>query len=151
MTVITLHTEIKTSIEKAFQLSLDIDFHKRTASQTHEEAIAGVTTGIIKHNETVTWRGKHFGFFLTHTSKITAYEAPNYFVDEMIEGNFKSFRHQHFFEEKEGIVYMKDIISYNTPFGIFGKLFDALLLRKHMKDFIENRNSILKTELEQNS
>ncbi|WP_299210052.1 SRPBCC family protein [uncultured Dokdonia sp.] len=148
MTVIILHTEIQTTTEKAFQLSLDIDFHKKTASQTQEEAIAGITSGIIKYNETVTWRGKHFGVFLTHTSQITAYEAPTYFVDEMIKGNFKSFRHQHFFEQKENTVHMKDIITYSTPYGIFGKLFDSLLLKKHLTDFIKNRNQTLKTALE---
>lgn len=148
MTVITLHTKIHSTVEEAFKLSLDIDFHKKTASQTNEEAIAGVTSGIIKHNETVTWRGKHFGVFLTHTSIISAYEASSYFVDEMIEGRFKSFRHQHYFEQKEDGVHMKDVITYQTPYGIFGKLFDKLLLKKHLTDFIENRNSILKKELE---
>lgn len=151
MTVITLHTEILSTLEEAFQLSLDIDFHKKTASQTQEEAIAGVTSGIIKQNETVTWRGKHFGVFLTHTSQITAYEASTYFVDEMIEGNFKSFRHQHFFEKKDNVVYMKDVITYETPYGIFGKIFDHLLLKKHLTHFIENRNQVLKVALEQDS
>jgi len=134
MTVITLHTKIHSTVEEAFKLSLDIDFHKKTASQTNEEAIA--------------WRGKHFGVFLTHTSIISAYEASSYFVDEMIEGRFKSFRHQHYFEQKEDGVHMKDVITYQTPYGIFGKLFDKLLLKKHLTDFIENRNSILKKELE---
>ena len=151
MTEITLHTEIQSTIEKAFLLSLDIDFHKKTASQTQEEAIAGVTSGHIKYNETVTWRGKHFGVFLTHTSQITAYEASSYFVDEMIEGNFKSFRHQHFFEQKGETVFMKDVLKYSTPYGIFGKLFDSLFLKKHMTHFIENRNLAIKTALEKES
>ncbi len=148
MTEITLHTEIQSTIEEAFLLSLDIDFHKKTASQTQEEAIAGVTSGRIKYNETVTWRGKHFGVFLTHTSQITAYEASSYFVDEMIEGNFKSFRHQHFFEQKGNTVFMKDVIKYTTPYRIFGKLFDSLFLKKHMTQFIKNRNLAIKTALE---
>lgn len=148
MTVITLHTEIQSTIEKAFQLSLDIDFHKKTASQTNEEAIAGVTSGIIKYNETVSWRGKHFGVYLTHTSQITAYEVPRYFVDEMIKGNFKTFRHQHFFEQKENMVHMKDVITYTTPYRIFGKLFDRFLLKKHMTHFIQHRNQTIKTALE---
>lgn len=148
MTVITLHTEIKSTIEEAFQLSLDIDFHKKTASQTNEKAIDGVTSGIIKHNETVTWRGKHFGVFLTHTSLISAYEPPTYFVDEMIKGNFKSYRHHHYFKQKGDLVDMKDVITYATPYGIIGKLFDRLLLKKHMTHFIQNRNQSIKTVLE---
>lgn len=148
MTTIELETQIQTSIEKAFNLSLDIDFHKKSASQTHEEAIAGVTSGIIKLNETVTWRGKHFGIFLTHKSIISALEHPHYFVDEMIQGRFKFFKHHHYYEEKNGVVYMKDVITYTTPYGILGKLLDVILIKKHMTKFIENRNQALKNELE---
>ncbi len=148
MTTIELDTQIQTSIEKAFNLSLDIDFHKKSASQTHEEAIAGVTSGIIKLNETVTWRGKHFGIFLTHESIISALEHPYYFVDEMIQGRFKSFKHRHYYEEKNGVVHMKDVITYTTPYGILGKLLDVILIKKHMTQFIKNRNQALKNELE---
>lgn len=148
MTTIELETQIQTSIEKAFNLSLDIDFHKKSASQTHEEAIAGVTSGIIKLNETVTWRGKHFGIFLTHKSIISALEHPHYFVDEMIQGRFKFFKHRHYYEEKNGVVFMKDVITYTTPYGILGKLLDVVLIKKHMTQFIKNRNQALKNELE---
>ncbi len=148
MTTIQLDTEMHTSIEKAFNLSLDIDFHKKSASQTKEEAIAGVTSGHIKLNETVTWRGKHFGFFLTHESVISALERPYYFVDEMIQGRFKFFKHSHYYEEKNGVVHMKDVIMYRTPYGILGKLLDVLLIKRHMTQFIKNRNQALKNELE---
>lgn len=148
MTTIELDTQIQTSIEKAFTLSLDIDFHKKSAAQTNEEAIAGVTSGIIKLNETVTWRGKHFGVFLTHESIISALQHPHYFVDEMIQGRFKSFKHRHYYEEKNGVVHMKDVITYTTPYGILGKLLDVVLIKKHMTQFIKNRNQALKNELE---
>jgi hypothetical protein len=39
---------------------------------------------------------------------------------------------------------MIDNLSYETPFGIFGRLFDKILLKKHLTNFIIQRNKVLK-------
>ena len=69
--------------------------------------------------------------------------------DEMEEGHFKSFKHEHSFVEKDGKTVMIDNINYETPFGVFGKLFDKIILKKHLTNFILNRNKMLK-ELAEN-
>ena len=144
MTKIILITKINALIDNVFDLNRNIDIHKQSNSKSKETAIAGVTSGLINKGETVTWHGKHFGFYLTHKSLISEMNFPSYFVDEMIEGKFKSFKHHHFFEELNGIVTMKDEIHYETPFGIFGKLFDAIILKKHLTRFINERNTFIK-------
>jgi ligand-binding SRPBCC domain-containing protein len=148
MTTITLETNIKNDIIAVFNRSLDIDFHKKSASKTQETAIAGVTSGIIGANETVTWRGKHFGVFLTHTSLISSYEKPYTFTDEMIEGNFKSFKHIHTFTVSNGVTTAKDVLTYEVPFGLFGQLFDFLFLKRHLTKFLKIRNLAIKNSLE---
>lgn len=144
MTTINLTTKIKASKETVFDASRNIDIHQQSASQSNEKAIAGTTTGLINLNETVTWRGKHFGFYLTHKSRITNMNFYDYFVDEMEEGKFKTFKHEHFFEEENEITVMKDKLQYETPCGVLGKLFDILLLEKHLTKFLLERNKILK-------
>lgn len=144
MTTINLTTKIKASKQIVFDSSRNIDIHQQSASKSNEVAIAGITSGLINLNETVTWRGKHFGFYLTHKSRITAMNFYDYFVDEMEEGKFKIFKHEHFFEEKNGITIMTDKMQYQTPFSIFGKLFDILFLEKHLTNFLIERNKILK-------
>lgn len=148
MTQITLETTINAPVEKAFHLSLNIDFHKESASQTREEAISGITSGHIHLGETVTWRGKHFGLWLTHTSIISAYEAPFFFVDEMTEGKFKSFRHEHSFRESGKNTLMTDILTYEVPYGIIGAAFNHFVLKKHLTKFLNTRNLALKNTLE---
>jgi ligand-binding SRPBCC domain-containing protein len=69
----------------------------------------------------------------------------DYFVDEMEEGKFKSFRHEHIFNEKDGVTIMKDKLHYEVPYGFFGELFDLLFLKNHMINFIIERNKTLKT------
>lgn len=144
MTTIYLTTKIKASKQIVFDASRNIDIHQQSASPSKEKAIAGVTSSLINLNETVTWRGKHFGFYLTHKSRITAMNFHDYFVDEMEKGKFKSFKHEHFFEEENNYTIMKDRLQYETPFGIFGKLFDILLLQKHLTNFLLERNKVLK-------
>lgn len=144
MTTIKITTHYFAPIEKVFDTNRDISIHQQTASKTKEVAIAGITSGLINKNETVTWKGKHFGVFVTHQSLIPEMIFPTYFVDEQLKGHFKSFKHQHFFEQKENYVEVKDFLEYETPFGVFGKLFDKLFLKKHLTNFIIHRNAILK-------
>lgn len=144
MTTIHLTTKIKATKQIVFDASRNIDVHQQSASKTREVAIDGITSGLINLNETVTWRGKHFGFYLTHKSRITAMNFYDYFVDEMEKGKFKFFKHEHFFEEQNGITIMKDKMQYETPFVIFGKVFDSLFLKKHLIRFLLERNKILK-------
>ncbi|MEG0849077.1 MAG: SRPBCC family protein [Flavobacterium sp.] len=144
MATINLTTKIKAPKQIVFDASRNIDIHQQSANPSKEKAIAGVTSGLINLNETVTWRGRHFGFYLTHKSRITAMNLYDYFVDEMEKGKFKSFRHEHFFEQENGITIMKDKLQYETPFGILGKLFDVLLLKKHLTNFLLERNKVLK-------
>jgi ligand-binding SRPBCC domain-containing protein len=68
----------------------------------------------------------------------------------MEEGKFKSFKHEHFFEETNDVIIMTDNLQYDTPFGIIGKLFDVLFLKKHLTQFLLERNRILKETAESN-
>ena len=144
MTTIKIITHYFAPIETVFDTNRNIDIHQQSASKTMEVAIAGITSGLINKNETVTWKGKHFGVYLTHQSLISEMDFPTYFVDEQLKGQFKSFKHQHFFEQKENYVEVTDVLEYETPFGIFGQLFDKLLLKNHLTNFIIHRNAVLK-------
>lgn len=144
MKTIKVLTNINAPIQTVFDLSRDIDAHQQSTSPTKETAIDGVTSGLINYNETVTWRGKHFGIYLTHKSRITAMVLHNYFIDEMEEGVFKSFRHEHLFNEKDGITIMKDKLYYEVPYGFLGEVFDLLFLKPHLIHFLIERNKVLK-------
>lgn len=144
MPVITIKTVINAPIDIVFDLSRSIDLHKISTADTKEEAIAGKTSGLIEMGETVTWRAKHFGITQLLTSKITAFNAPFYFVDEMVSGAFKSFKHEHILKEQDGLTVVTDVFNYQSPYGILGKLADILFLERYMKVFLLKRNNIVK-------
>ena len=129
---IELRTEIKANKEIVFDLSRSIDLHKISTEHTNEEAVAGKTSGLIGLNESVTWKAKHFGIYQRLTSKVTEFDRPNYFVDELVNGAFKNFRHEHHFTDLNDGTLMKDFFDYKSPLGILGKLADNLFLKTYM-------------------
>jgi ligand-binding SRPBCC domain-containing protein len=149
MSTIHLETFIKADIRKVFDLARDIDLHQKSTFQTGEVAIAGRTSGLIEFGETVTWKAKHLGVVQTHTSKITAMEKPYHFTDIMLKGTFKSFKHQHIFRQDGRNTVMTDILEFESPFGIFGKLFNYFFLKNYMTKFLIERNKLIKITAEQ--
>ncbi|SDS96846.1 Ligand-binding SRPBCC domain-containing protein [Maribacter dokdonensis] len=141
---VVLTTEINASKEIVFDISRSIDLHKISTEQTNEEAIAGVTTGLIGLNEWVTWQAKHFGISQKLTTKITEFEYPNYFTDEMMKGAFKNFKHKHVFESRQNGTLMTDYFDYTSPLGFLGKIADSLFLKKYMTNFLKKRNTTIK-------
>lgn len=141
---IVLTTKINASKEIVFDISRSIDLHKISTEQTNEEAIAGVTTGLIGLNEWVTWQAKHFGISQKLTTKITEFEYPNYFTDEMMKGAFKNFKHKHVFESHQNGTLMTDYFDYTSPLGFLGKVADGLFLKKYMTNFLKKRNTTIK-------
>lgn len=144
MSKIYLTTIIKADINTVFDLSRDIDLHQKSTFKTGEKAIAGKTSGLIELGETVTWRAKHLGFYQTHTSKIIEMEKPNKFTDVMLKGRFKSFKHQHIFKQEGKNTIMTDILEFESPFGIIGKLFNRFFLKNYMRNFLLERNAMIK-------
>ena len=141
---IEIRTEIKASKNIVFDLSRSIDLHKISTEHTNETAIAGKTSGLIGLDESVTWRAKHFGIYQNLTSKITEFQQPNFFVDEMVDGAFRSLRHEHHFTELNGGTLMTDYFEFKSPLGLLGKLADRLFLRKYMTVLLEKRNMTVK-------
>jgi ligand-binding SRPBCC domain-containing protein len=144
MTQIELSTPINAPIEKCFDLARSIELHIASTKQTGEQAIAGRTTGLIGLGETVTWRAKHFGVWQTLTSKITEFDYPNSFTDEMVEGAFKTMRHEHLFYAVNGQTLMKDIFIFESPYGRLGDMVNFIFLGWYMNRLLKKRNAVIK-------
>jgi len=145
MPVIRLQTAIKSPIERCFDLSRDIELHTRSTAQTREIAIAGVTKGLISLGEEVTWEATHFGLRQRLTTRITAFNRPFHFRDSQIDGAFKRFDHDHYFEVlSDGETLIIDVFDYTSPLGWLGRLADILFLEAYMRDFLMRRNALIR-------
>jgi ligand-binding SRPBCC domain-containing protein len=150
MPVIELKTYVHSTLEICFDLSASIELHQLSTKRTKEKAIAGRTSGVIKHNETVTWEAIHFGIKQKLTSVITAYNRPDHFRDEQLKGAFKYFKHDHYFEIKNNGVEITDRFEFESPFGLIGKAFNWLVLTNYMRKFLVERNEVIKEYAETN-
>ena len=106
--------------------------------------MAGVTSGLIGSGQQVTWRGRHFGVMVRHTSEITAYQFPNYFQDSMVRGLFKSFRHDHHFETVGEKTRMRDAMEFEAPLGVLGIIAERVALENHLRDLLRSRNETIR-------
>jgi ligand-binding SRPBCC domain-containing protein len=145
---IQLTTKIAAPIERCFDLSRSIDLHLKSVEWSSEQAIAGVTSGLIGSGEEVTWRARHFGVMISHTSRITAYERPIYFQDAMMRGVFRSFCHDHYFESRSSSTIMRDDVKFAAPLGILGVIAEKALVERYMRTFLMRRNAEIKRAAE---
>ncbi|MBC8451170.1 MAG: SRPBCC family protein [Planctomycetes bacterium] len=148
MARIELSTEIQAPLERCFDLARDLDLHKRALRASHEEAIAGRTSGLIEKGETVTWRARHFGVWHEHTSEIVGFEPPTFFRDEMIQGRFREFVHDHYFQATETGTHMRDVLVFRSPLGPLGALVDKLVMKAYLQQLLAKRNEQIRREAE---
>ena len=130
----------------AFDLSLSIDAHLGSFEHSGEQAVGGVTAGLIGLGEFVTWRARHFGITWTMTSTITEWDRPRCFVDEQRKGPFKSFRHEHLFEPVAHGTRLVDHVEFQAPLGPLGRVAERLVLARYLRRLIDVRNTFLVTE-----
>jgi ligand-binding SRPBCC domain-containing protein len=145
---ITIVAWIEAPIERCFDAARDLDLHVKSVSHTKERAVAGRTSGLIGAGEEVTWRARHFGITQHFTSRITAFDRPQYFQDTMQRGAFKSFVHDHFFERDQGKTKMTETLRFSAPLGFLGRIAEKLILRRYVHDLLELRVATIKEAAE---
>lgn len=144
MPTIILETSINAPPETCFDLMRDIRIHTETTVIKNERAVAGVTDGKIWLGQTATFDSRFLGMPQRLTIKVVEFERPRLFVDEMIDGNFRSFRHVHeFFPDEYGTL-LRDTLVWTSLFGVVGQVFDKLVLERHLRNLVSTRNAKLK-------
>jgi len=144
MPVIRLSTFIEAPREIVFDLTRSIDVHLQSTPGTSERAVAGITSGLIKVGEAVTWEARHFGFTQRLTVQITKMNKPECFEDKMVSGAFRYMHHRHEFVENEGGTMMKDVFDFSAPLGTLGRLAESLFLAAYMRRLLLTRAAEIK-------
>jgi ligand-binding SRPBCC domain-containing protein len=62
----------------------------------------------------------------------------------MIQGDFISFFHEHFFKPIENGTIIIDIIRFETPYGFLGKLVNQFYLNSYLEKLIIKRNEVIR-------
>lgn len=141
---------IAAPVGDCFALSLSVEAHAASMRASREQAIGGVTSGVMRLGDSVTWRARHFGIAFRMTSAITEYQPASRFVDEQQHGPFRLWWHEHTFTDvANGQTKMIDVVRFQSPFGLLGYLADSLVLGRYMPRLLRQRNAWLKITLEE--
>ena len=65
----------------------------------------------------------------------------------MTEGMFKSFEHNHWFQEQDGETVMRDELKFSAPLGILG-LMAEWVVRSYLTRFLRQRNEFVRQAAE---
>jgi len=130
MPLIELSTVISAPPERVFDLTRSIDAHQDSTEETDERAVAGVTRGLLRLDDEVTWEARHLGVRQRLSIRVTVFDRPRHFQDVMVAGAFKHMKHDHEFLKHPNGTLMIDRFEFSrhtaswadllTAFSLFG-------------------------------
>lgn len=144
MSTVTVTVTVDAPPDVCFDLARSVEAHIASTDGAEERAVAGVTTGLLGLGDQVTWRARHLGVMQELTSRITAFDRPHYFRDEMVRGAFARFVHDHHFEPTSSGTIVRDVLDYSAPFGPIGRLVERAYLDSYLTAFLSRRAHALK-------
>ncbi|MFN5785500.1 MAG: SRPBCC family protein, partial [Flavobacteriia bacterium] len=80
---------------------------------------------------------------MTWITEITHVKDFQFFVDEQRKGPYRIWHHEHHFMETEEGVEMTDIVSYELPFGLLGKIAHPILVKKKLEEIFAYRYKVV--------
>lgn len=111
-----------------------------------EGASEPMREGVVYH-----LRMKRWGIVpLRWDARIIRYDPPHGFTDEQIpgQGPFAAWTHEHQFKAlSPSRTLLVDRVTYTPPFGILGKLADAVFLRRDLEAMFAYRHAVTKQAL----
>ena len=83
------------------------------------------------------------GIPMKWVTEITQVRTGDYFIDEQRVGPYSMWHHQHILEEVDGGVMMKDIVTYQPPLGILGRIMNKLVIARQLESIFSYRKKVI--------
>lgn len=87
----------------------------------------------------VHYRIRPLGLPQRWTSEITEYDPPHRFVDEQVRGPYRRWRHVHEFRPVGAATEIVDVVEYEMPFGVLGRLIHAVVVGRQLRAIFDFR------------
>jgi ligand-binding SRPBCC domain-containing protein len=98
---------------------------------------------LIGRGTTIRYRLRLFGLPFHWLTEITRWEPPRLFVDEQVQGPYRTWIHTHAFRENHGGTTMTDDVRYRLPLWLFGELAYPLV-RFQLNRIFGYRNRVIR-------
>jgi len=87
----------------------------------------------------IQYRLRVHGIPVKWTTEIRFWDPPRRFVDVQLTGPYAFWHHTHRFDERDGGTRMRDTVRYRLPFGVLGRIINALQVRRDVERIFDYR------------
>jgi ligand-binding SRPBCC domain-containing protein len=115
---------VSADIDRVWGFYTDVGHLKVITPRQLKLKVEKSTTGERLQEGTELWISAQLVTRSTWHSKITRL-APYVYVDEMLEGKFRHWKHTHVFRKTEGSTEILDEIELVLPYGALGRMFEG--------------------------
>ena len=144
MSTIHLTTFIAAPIERVFDLSRNLTIYKMLMQGRKEKFSSGAASNLVAHGETMSFHAKHLGKTRLVTMKIVDLKKPSSYVQEQVKGDLLHYKHEHHFKPVDNGTILIDMIDFEGPRDVIGKIVGKLYLKSYVEKFIHKRNSLIR-------
>jgi ligand-binding SRPBCC domain-containing protein len=128
-------------IETFIDAPADICFDLMRDPRVHRGSKLEINGGReISVGQRVTFESRVMGIAQQLMVEVVECDRPNLFIDEMVQGPMRSFRHIHEFKENDGRTELVDTLIWESPWGKFG---DNRIERR-LRSIVIDRNEQIK-------
>lgn len=96
---------------------------------------------LIAPGTRIQYRLKWHGVPLRWTTEITKWDPPYAFEDFQLSGPYRLWHHFHNFESSGNGTLMTDVVNYELPLGVIGRLTHAVAVRKNVEQIFDFRHA----------
>ena len=93
----------------------------------------------IRKNTELNYRLRLHGISISWKTEIRIWDPPHRFVDLQRKGPYRLWHHTHLFEPFNGGTKMTDVVRYRLPFGILGRLAQAMFVDRDVEKIFDYR------------
>jgi len=104
----------------------------------------------MKIEEEYQVRISRFGLSVLWGIVIEQFEPDHYFRDRQTHGPFALWVHTHKFEDHGSGTLLTDLIEYDVPFGLVGKIADDIVVRRELHRLFKLRHKNTQSLLDKN-
>lgn len=97
----------------------------------------------LREGDRIEYRIRVFGVPLRWTTLITLWREGEAFADLQERGPYRYWLHTHTFRAVAGGVEMHDLVEYELPFGLLGRLFGGRLVERQLEKIFDHRAQVI--------
>ncbi len=132
--------ELPISIEKAWDFFSNPNNLSRIMPQDMNFKVIDGATLPLYTGQIIQYSVTPLPFFKTAwISEINHIQKPHFFVDTQLEGPYKIWHHKHFLKETPKGTLITDVVHYQVPLGILGKLLHPIIIKPKLNKIFEYR------------